>query len=705
MSIFWRQFVGILNDSAIYLLVGFALAGFLHVLFEKRRGLLDPLSGTGRRPIVLATLWGLPLPLCSCSVLPTGLTLLRKGIGKGAASAFLITVPETDAVSILLTYGLIGPIIAVFRPLAALVTGITTGMAIDVVESHRSRGQTGRSPLAAPDPDTSPLADLAAAGRPVTSRAARYGFGEFFDDVIARLLVGIAIGAAIAALLPALPAAIVQAHPALTYLAMLVIGVPMYVCATSSTPIAAGLIAGGVSPGAALVFLLVGPATNMASMLVLSRQFGRLVFGVYLGTIAVCSLAMGLLLDLIVAGRSVARAVDAAAASGAASPWLLIGTIAFLLLALRSLRRTRVHARLNGWLVRRTGINLARRSFGAGIAVLALILYLASGLFTIAPGERGATRLFGKVTALHLGPGLHVRWPSPFGAADILAVSQIRRVETGLALTNASAASGDRAVARSDNRPFEQARDRRAETTAASWMLTGDENFLDLQAVIQYRIEDTPEAFAHFLYGLVSGDDLVRAATAWSLHKAVAQRGIDSLLTVDRQEVEQVVRNDYLQPLLDACESGISVIGVSLRSVHAPPPVHPAFREVASAAEDAARSLSEGREYRERAVREARGAAILSVSLARGHATEAIATARGESTAFVLQADVERREPYLLRSRLYWEQLEAVLPELDKYVDLTNGRGPGPQVWLRQGDSLETLPFLKPPSSPSEEKP
>jgi uncharacterized membrane protein YraQ (UPF0718 family) len=342
MGPFGTELAGILVEMSPYLLVGFALSGLLHVVTERRPRLLDPISGRGPASVLRATLVGLPLPLCSCSVLPTALALRRKGAGSGATTAFLITVPETDFVSVALTFGLLGPVMAVLRPLASLVTGVVTGLAVDAADP----GDDLRPP-AAPAPPDHGCDDGCddgcghAAPAPWWRRAWRFGFAEFFDDILPGLLAGMLIGAGIAAALPLLDPALLGDRPALVYAVMTVIGVPMYVCASASTPIAAGLIAGGVSPGAALVFLLVGPATNAAGMIVLRREFGPRVFAVYLGGIVLASLAMGLLLDALLDATGWPVRAQAGAAETGPGPWHLAAAGLFVMLSLISLNRSR----------------------------------------------------------------------------------------------------------------------------------------------------------------------------------------------------------------------------------------------------------------------------------------------------------------------------------------------------------------------------
>ncbi len=367
MTAFLTALTGTLVEAAPWLLGGFALSGVLHEALELKPGLMDPLKRPGPRSVVLATLIGLPLPLCSCSVLPTALTLRRGGASRGATSSFLITVPETDVVSMGLTYALLGPVMAVTRPVASLVTGLATGLAVDAVDrAEKPEPKPAPLPMAAPgggccSPAPAPL-EMAAPtcyasepaepecgcdepndDAPFWRRALRYGFVKFFDDIAPTLALGLLAGAALTAWLPQLDIASVTGSRLITYAVMLGLGVPMYVCATSSTPVAAGLIAAGVSPGAALVFLLAGPATNSASLLLLRKELGGRAFGVYLGGLVVVSLVMGLLLDAWLGGRPLALS-DAVTGHdhGGHGSFAVAAAVLFSFLLLSALWRTKI---------------------------------------------------------------------------------------------------------------------------------------------------------------------------------------------------------------------------------------------------------------------------------------------------------------------------------------------------------------------------
>ncbi|MBU0637826.1 MAG: permease [Planctomycetes bacterium] len=662
------EIIRVLNESAIYLLLGFALAGVLHVYFSRSPRFMQLLSGTGTKSVVLAALLGIPLPLCSCSVLPAGIALRKQGASKGATAAFLVSVPETDILSILLTYGLLGPLIAIFRPLAAAATAIATGCAINLTERWARRQDT---PAATPEAPPAAPPGCECETRPgVVRTALKYGFVEFFDDIIGSLMVGLLLGGVITALLPTFELTRFMGNSLLMMLAMLVIGIPMYVCAASSTPIAVGLIATGVSPGAALVFLLAGPATNMATFTVLLQHLGRLATVVYVVCIAVISVLMGLWLDAIVYSASAPISLIAVpVAEYTIGPVKGAAALAFLLLTILSLRRTRWLERMLERLHARTGLRLRPR--GAKIAVLVCLVvgYLGTGLFVVRPGERAIVTRFGAITQLNLRPGLHYRWPTPFGRADIESIVAARRVELG----------------------FRRA-DESQNLAGESWMLTGNEDIIDIKWAVHYQIQDSPDGgmLRDYLYGVGDKEALIRGAAEWAIRTAVGSRDIDTLLTTARRTVEAAIQSEFLQPALDRCAAGIRIIKVNLLDVHAAPDVHYAFRDIASAAEDKMTTINLAYEYDERVVREARGEAARRVAAAQGRGTQTAQHARGEAFAFRQRVDAYRQHPGSTRLRLYFESVDGVLAELKKYVNLS---ATALNLWLVEDGQATPLPF------------
>ncbi|MFH1024822.1 MAG: permease [Planctomycetota bacterium] len=282
--------------SAPFMLLGLFLGGVFHVFFSRWH--LDAMvRGRGAGPVLKLAALGVPLPLCSCGVVPAAAALRKRGASKGATVSFLISTPETGPDSIALTWVLLGPFMAVYRPLAALVTAVAGGLLTDAVD---------RTPDPPPEGlDRCPLCDEPG-GRDHRHGAAdrlrrifTYGFGELLGDIAGWFVLGMLLSGVILALPLGPLFAGSRGSGFGTMVLMLLVGIPMYTCATSSTPVAAALIAQGLSPGAALVYLLTGPATNLTTVLVVWKTLGRRATTVYLAALAVVSLAAGYLLNYL----------------------------------------------------------------------------------------------------------------------------------------------------------------------------------------------------------------------------------------------------------------------------------------------------------------------------------------------------------------------------------------------------------------------
>jgi uncharacterized membrane protein YraQ (UPF0718 family) len=282
----------VLGQMAPYLLFGFLAAGVLSVLVSPEwvgRHLGKP----GIGPVLKASLFGVPLPLCSCSVIPVSVSIRRHGASRAATTAFLLSTPQTGVDSIAVTYALLGPIFAVVRPITALLTGLVGGGLVRFFsESDEAK--------AANDPASATCAEACCAENERTgilTRLFRYGFVILPRDIGLALLVGVLIAGAMAAIVPQDHLAAYIGGGVLSILLMMAVGVPVYVCATASVPIAAGLMHMGASPGAALAFLIAGPATNAATFTTIWSVLGRRSAILYLMTVGASALGSGLLLD------------------------------------------------------------------------------------------------------------------------------------------------------------------------------------------------------------------------------------------------------------------------------------------------------------------------------------------------------------------------------------------------------------------------
>ncbi|SNR62224.1 hypothetical protein SAMN04488503_0427 [Humidesulfovibrio mexicanus] len=306
VSAYLMQCWGVLREAAPYVLLGFLFAGVLKGLLPD--GLLTRhLGGRGPLSVFKAAALGVPLPLCSCGVVPAALGLKRQGAGPGATTAFMISTPETGVDSLAVTWAMIDPLMTALRPLAALITAVAAGLAANLLPERllRQEPQT-LSPLAGADCCCGGCSagnqHDHAAGMCVRLRA---GVGEAFDEMLSDvggwLCIGILVAGAISLILPPDFFSDVPGGELSSMLIMLAAGIPMYVCASSSTPIAASLLLKGLSPGAALVFLLSGPATNATTITVMARSFGPALTAVYVASIAACSLLFGVLANRLYA--------------------------------------------------------------------------------------------------------------------------------------------------------------------------------------------------------------------------------------------------------------------------------------------------------------------------------------------------------------------------------------------------------------------
>jgi hypothetical protein len=307
----------ILVEAAPYVLGGFFAAGLVRALLPDEL-VARHLGGNGGGAVVKASLLGIPLPLCSCGVIPAAVGLRRQGAGRGPTAAFLVSTPETGVDSVAITWALLDPLMTVLRPLAAFVTATVTGLLI-----NRLPDETPAQSIAAPACGCSAAGTPAPARPSLTTRlrdGVRYAFTELLGDIGGWLLLGIAIAGLLTVVVPPQLLAPLFEQRLLSLLLMLLVGIPLYICASASTPIAAALVLKGLSPGAALVFLLAGPATNAATITVVARFWGRRATLVYLAAIAGCAVVLGWLTDQLYlwSGVDIGRWVQAASESGSA---------------------------------------------------------------------------------------------------------------------------------------------------------------------------------------------------------------------------------------------------------------------------------------------------------------------------------------------------------------------------------------------------
>jgi uncharacterized membrane protein YraQ (UPF0718 family) len=352
LAMIWTLYL----EAAPWLMAGLIAAGLIKAWIPEQR-MAGWLGGRGLWPVTKAALMGAPLPLCSCGVIPAALGLHRAGASRASTTAFLIATPETGADSIGISYALLGPLFAVLRPVAAILSGIMVGLMAGLVPEARALpvmqavppvpcGCEEAAPVEVPAGDACcgsgcSAQDAAATGNAWTRSwsGLRYAFTDVLDDFSAWLFVGLLVAGVTSTLVP--PSSLAHyasGMPAMVL--MLVIGIPLYVCATESTPIAAAMLVAGVSPGTVLVFLLAGPATNLGTVGALQREFGTRLVAVYLLGIAVCALGFGLITDQLVAALGLNIGAQLRVGAELVPHWLALSSAVVLaVMALRPLRR------------------------------------------------------------------------------------------------------------------------------------------------------------------------------------------------------------------------------------------------------------------------------------------------------------------------------------------------------------------------------
>ncbi len=313
--LFFKNFYQMFVDMSLYMVIGLLLVGFLHQILSED-WIPKHLGKKGFTSIFKASVFGVPLPICSCGVIPFAVFLKKSGASIGAIISFLISTPQTGVDSIIATYGMMGPVFAIFRPLAAFVSGIAGGGLIEAASNAWNLNiPTNSAPVKCShchpqkeegdcgDPKLMQSADEPYKKTTVTSflrNILTYAFHEMVQDIALSFLVGVAIAALITTVIPPnFFSNTMVGNSLVSGIVMILIGLPMYICSTSSIPIAISLIIAGINPGAAFVFLFVGPATNVATIATLQKSLGKKVIGLYLCVLVFMALVLGFVLDWI----------------------------------------------------------------------------------------------------------------------------------------------------------------------------------------------------------------------------------------------------------------------------------------------------------------------------------------------------------------------------------------------------------------------
>ncbi|MDP8225232.1 MAG: SO_0444 family Cu/Zn efflux transporter [Candidatus Lernaella stagnicola] len=723
-------------QTAPFLLLGLFLAGWSKIAI-RTKGVHRYLGGGNLRSAFYAAVFGLPLPICSCGVVPVSLSVRDKGASREANLSFLISTPETSVDTLVITWGLLGPLMTIVRPIAALLTAMFAAVLSIAGRTDRPDDHDGEVVLPdaeaceidedahvheggyhvvgfrglwkslaaafvglyrrsnAEGPDVEPVDEAAPDFDPehnhhhdpvplrvLVRDANRYAFREMMDDISVWFVLGIILAGVIAAVVPNSWIANIPGGQLGSMLFVLVLSVPMYVCAVESTPIAAMLILKGLSPGAALVFLLAGPATNAATLLIINQAYGRRFLRIYLTAISLVAILSGMALNTLLSwtGWQITSRV---AETGAFSLWTVISALsALLLLVLLGLSfyrldwptkwvsfkstGTRIIEVINLFLPIRSpaGVIAPRRRRNRWAVIVALVAaYGLSGFYTVGPGDAGYKLRLGKLVAADIDAGLHYRLPWPFERVEIYRVHETRKTDLGF---------------RTDAAQILRWRDSPPVVSDTGWhsffttmnakpeegmYLIGDENNLEAKFTIHFRIAN-PTAF---FFDYAKNRDLIALGAESVLRERLASEQIDGVLA---GRIKSVADDAALaiQQLLDRYGIGIEVLGVYPVDLHPPVAAVAAFRDVASAMEDRETLIHQAYGAREKALPKARGDAAKRLATASAFAIEVVADSTGRADSFRARATQYARYRAATRWRLFIEAMETSLARRQKIL-------------------------------------
>ena len=724
------------------LLLGLLLSGLIHV-FISRQAILRWLRDDSLKSVTTSAAIGVPVPLCSCSVVPVVAEMRRKGASRSSCMSFLITAPETGADSILVTNAFFGFVAAIVRPFISFLTATVAGIfCIGLIRDDRDakvsghshdhdhdhdhghnhdhdhdhnhdhdhgshepltpgqddcyisftqlKGAAGRwlkglvkaagravgtwkstswvkpefyreQALAGEQTTDTPPVDVPADARmpsfkTIVRHIFRYGFVEIADDILFALLVGVALGGV---LFLVIPSDLMSNEYArwMSYPIMVLVGVPLYICASASTPIAAALVAKGFSPGAALIFLMTGPATNTGTIAIITSQFGARFASIYVSAVIVVTVVVGILIDVLLLATGLTIPVNLGASD---SPAILLlqwggalGLIALIIWRFRAgaLRSgwedlmVNVRPLSRGWKQAWGRLTRGRSLRGAVspatpagklLSVAVLGLFLGSGFTTVLPGEVGYGRLFGRVVWRDLQPGLRYLAPWPFVQVDKWPVREVKSIMAG------------------DGHEY----------------VSGDLNLISLVVNVQYRVKD-PYLYH---YRISDAQRIVKDGVRDHVRSFVSAREMDRLLNVHRAALESSVtdlfgskRPAHPEAKALAFES-VELVKVNLSAISPVPEAMSAFREVSSAQEDKARIITNAQRLLVSLIPQAHGNADYEVKQAAGEAHRRVKTSGAEANAIQRVATALRSAPNVLRNMLWREKLETALSEKPKII-------------------------------------
>ena len=715
------------------LMLGLLLSGLIHV-FISREAILRWLQDDSLRSVSFSSAVGVPVPLCSCSVVPVVAEMRRKGASRSSCMAFLITAPETGADSILVTNAFFGFIAAVVRPVISFITAVVAGIfciglirddsgearpgeddhdhhdhghehdhdhhghehafhetllsnkddcyvspsAMKVLMTNWLKGLTtvastwrfgswikpdfyreiaGEQAAKSAKPDELDAVKEEYPGldfKKIVKHILHYGFVEIADDILFALLVGIALGGV---LFLVIPAELMSNEYArwLSYPVMIIVGVPLYICASASTPIAAALVARGVSPGAALIFLMTGPATNTSTIAIIMSQFGARFAAVYVTSVIAVTAVIGIAIDVMLLSTGFTISVNLLPSE---SPTLQIlqwgGALGLIALIVWRYRAGAMRAGYedmmlnirplsrpwrNAWKRLTRGRSLRgtispATPMGMMLWGLLLVLFLGSGFTVVPPGHVGYGRLFGQVYWKDLQPGLHYLAPRPLVQVDKWPVKEVKSIMS--------------------ETPYEY--------------VSGDLNVLTLTLDVQYRVKD-PYTYH---YRTVDPEEIIEDAVREHVRTFINARDLDRLLTAFRADlVDELTRLFVLEaemPGEDTVLGTIDLVKVSLLNITPAAEAMNSFREISSAQEDRERIIVNAQRFMVSLVPRAHGNAEYEREQADGEAYRNVATSAAEADAIMVISGAMRTAPEVLRNMLWREKLESALAGNPKII-------------------------------------
>lgn len=723
-------------EAAPFIVIGLFLAGWLKVLVQTP-SVFRFLGGKNLKSALYAWLFGMPLPVCSCGVVPLSLGLRQKRASRESLLAFLIGTPETSVGAVTITWGLLGPLMAIVRPIASLLTALfaaVISIGLRTVESpekktalpvpptepetstapesptepkeqdadgyhvvglggfirsiqsavDRKGGQTKRGrPATGPGPEQPKLPESVPQNEPRTvplrvlfRDANRYAFKDMLDEISIWLTIGIISAGIVAALVPAdwvqnLPGGELGAM-----LLVLVLSVPLYGCAVESTPVAASLVLKGLSPGAALVLLLAGPASNLTTLVLLKQHFGKRFLAIYLFAIAAASIGAGLAFNALLRFTGWQLTPKMASVESTLI-WQIFtyGCAAFLLLLLLTsfVRMNWRHQCTAAYEAIASGLTLVKLATpttgikGKRIALLAGALlgaaYLSSGLYQVPLGSAGYVMQLGQLTAEPRPPGLHYHWPWPVEKVAIRRVSAIHKTDVGFRTDLALLKQWKRRPAKLSTYGWHSFFTTMHPKPEESLYLLGDENQLELKFSIHYRLKD-PTAF-YFNYA--KNADLVSLAAESVLRTNLASQQIDDILTDKRRQIAGPLQ-EQTQKLLDSYGIGVEIVSIWVVDLHPPEQAVAAFRDVASAMENRETRIHRAYAARSKALPKARGEAAMILAESSATAIELTADSRARSESFAQRSQAHATYPAATQLRMWLETMERVLARTAKTV-------------------------------------